>query len=90
MACHYRHLIIYVTLSHLMQWGLTALIRACESGHVEVAKALLEKGAAPDLKDGVSKAYYGNASACTTITTLPSLTSSNPNYTNYSSSMATV
>ena len=54
MACHYRHLIIYVALSHLMQEGMTALHLASRSGHVNVATALLEKGAAIDLTNLVS------------------------------------
>ena len=54
MACHYRHLIIYVALSHLMQDGMTALHLASRNGHVEVATALLEKGATIDLTDLVS------------------------------------
>ena len=37
-----------------MQFGDTALYWACEEGHVEVAKALLEKGAATELKSSVS------------------------------------
>ena len=54
MACHYRHLIVYVALSHLMQERMTALHLASRNGHVEVATALLEKGAAIDLTDAVS------------------------------------
>ena len=54
MAFHYRHSIVYVALSHLMQEGMTALHLAFSNGHVEVATALLEKGAAIDLTDLVS------------------------------------
>ena len=38
----------------LMQAGYTALHWASMKGHLEVAKALLEKGAATDLTDNVS------------------------------------
>ena len=37
-----------------MQCNMTALHHAAVQGHVEVAKALLEKGAATDLTDEVS------------------------------------
>ena len=52
-TCHYRHLIIYVALPYLMQQGMTALHFAGESGDLEVANALLERGAAIDLQDNV-------------------------------------
>ena len=37
-----------------MQDGRTALSRACEEGYVEIAKALLDKGAVIDRTDEVS------------------------------------
>ena len=46
--------IVFVTLSHFLQGGHTALSGASIRGYVEVAKALLEQGAATDLTDKVS------------------------------------
>ena len=53
MACHYGHLIICVALSHLMQNKDTALHKACERGHVEVAATLLKHGANVNKNDMV-------------------------------------
>ena len=43
-----------IALSLLMQHGMTPLHHASLYGHVEIAKALLEKGAATDITDTVS------------------------------------
>ena len=57
MACHYRHLIICVALSHLMQSGQTALHKACYSGQVEIVKTLTQAGASIDQKNLVRLLY---------------------------------
>ena len=51
VTCHYRHLIICVALSHLMQTVRTALHNACANGHLEVVTILLANGASQDMKD---------------------------------------
>ena len=38
--------------------GNTALIKACELGHVETARALLDHGAAVDYQNKVFKFYF--------------------------------
>ena len=43
-----------ISLSLLMQYGMTPLHHASMYDHVEIAKALLEKGAATDMTDTVS------------------------------------
>ena len=57
VACHNRHLIICVTLSHLMQNGLTALHLACREGQVETVTVLLKNGASIAEKDEVRLLY---------------------------------
>ena len=51
MACYYKHLIICVALSHPMQYGQTALHKACYGGHMEIVKMLIQAGASIDEKD---------------------------------------
>ena len=54
-------IVLYLTLvvplhdMHLsLQWGLTALMKAFDRGHIECAKMLIDKGAQVNIQDTVS------------------------------------
>ena len=58
LACHKRHLIFCVALSHHMQRnGVAALLEASKKGNVEIVRTLIKNGASVDVKDKVRQLY---------------------------------
>ena len=55
--------------------NLTPLHNACDGGHLAVVQYLVEKGADPNTRGGVSFVYYSTTIIITIITAIDTITS---------------